>query len=452
MARRLPSKTDFDPAYREVSEDYTISISDLMTGLLMIFILVLILAVYTHTTMIQEKTGELERRSAELARKTKDLTEKEKELLKKDTRILEIEKVLSEKKEELRASQAALDGQKELLMKRQAELAALENELGIKKAELRKNEILLEETMRRQTILEEELKKKEATLFSQGVELDRKSEDLKRKEMELQAQRELLMEKNSRIREIEKALALQQKILEIQKTALDDNREKVEKFEALLKDRETTLADREKKITEETAVSRMLMDELALARARMKDQKEKIDRILGLRQTIISDLKASLTRVDESLRLEVDQETGSIRLSGDVLFDYNSSEIRQDFEYRLKLFFDVYIRVLFENSAFKPSLAEIIIEGHADPKGSYIYNLDLSQKRAFSVMRFFLEHSEPGIQKDLQRYVTAAGRSFSHTLKLADGTIDEGRSRRIEIKFRLKDDEALKELTAILGE
>ena len=38
-------------------------------------------------------------------------------------------------------------------------------------------------------------------------------------------------------------------------------------------------------------------------------------------------------------------------------------------------------------------VSEIIIEGHTDTNGSYIYNLELSQQRAFSVAKYCLTES-----------------------------------------------------------
>jgi chemotaxis protein MotB len=432
------------------NEDYSLCISDLMSALLMIFILVLILAVYTHQQMINERTESLKKQQIQLAEKEKSLNLQKLKLIEKDTRIQEIEKILNEKSKELDIKRDLVLEQERLLEKGRLELKLLVEEGEIKQAELRKNEILLEESKRKLSIMEQKLSEKEKEIFKQTNELTLKEKDLKRKEIQLQAQKELLNENSIRIKEFEQTLKEQQRVLKIQQIALEKNEKAAARAKEMLSAKEKLLNDQESQLQEQIKSNLMLKEELKTAQLLMKDQKTKIDLILGIRQDIIGDLKTRLSRIDDSLTLSVDSATGAIRLSGDVLFDYNSAEIKKEFEYRLKLFFDVYLRVLFENKRFRDSLAEIIIEGHADQSGSYMYNLDLSQKRAYAVLNFFLTKGPEDLREDFKKFVTASGRSFSHALKKSSGEIDSDKSRRIEVKFRLKDDKALMDLARIL--
>jgi chemotaxis protein MotB len=438
-------------------EDFSLCISDLMSALLMIFILVLILAVYTHQQMIRDRSAALEKQRIELAEKENSLNQQRIKLLEKDTRIQKIQKILDAKTVELNIKTDELEEKKRLVLEQEkllekgrSELAHLVEEGKIKQAELRKNEILLEESRRKLTIMKEQLTEKENKLFKQTRELSVKEKDLKKKEIELQAQKELLKEKNQRIREFEDTLKEQQRILKIQQLALTKNKEAALAAKKMLEEKEKLLNAQEKELKVQESSNETLKKELKAAQLLMSEQKNKIDLILGIRQDIIGDLKVRLGKIDDSLTLSVDPATGAIRLSGDVLFDYNSAEIKEEFEYRLKIFLDVYLRVLFENKRFRNSLAEIIIEGHADKKGSYMYNLDLSQRRAYAVMNFFLTKGPADLREDFKKYVTASGRSFSHVLKNKDGSVDDDKSRRIEVKFRLKDDKALMDLSRIL--
>ena len=52
----------------------------------------------------------------------------------------------------------------------------------------------------------------------------------------------------------------------------------------------------------------------------------------------------------------------------------------------------------------------------------------------------------------LQKIMTANGRSFSNPIYKEDGTIDMDASRRVEFKFRLKDEEMVEEMVRILNE
>lgn len=446
------------------NENFSLCISDLMSALLMIFILVLILAVYTHQQMIRQRTTALEKQRIELAIKENSLNQQRVKLLEKDTRIQKIQKVLDSKTIELNAKKDELNlkteelnekkrlviEQEKLLENGKKELAQLIDEGKIKQAELKKNEILLEESKRKLIIMKAQLSEKENKLFKQTKELSVKEKDLKKKEIELQAQRDLLKEKNERIREFEKTLKQQQKILKIQQIALTQNKKTALIAEKMLEEKKKLLNTQENELKVKESSNEILKKELKAAQFLMSEQKNKIDLILGIRQDIIGDLKTRLSKIDDTLTLSVDSATGAIRLSGDVLFDYNSAEIKQKFEYRLKIFLDVYLRVLFENKRFRNSLAEIIIEGHADKKGSYMYNLDLSQKRAYAVMNFFLTKGPADLRDDFKKYVTASGRSFSHVLTDKKGVVNDDKSRRIEVKFRLKDDKALMDLSRIL--
>ena len=47
--------------------------------------------------------------------------------------------------------------------------------------------------------------------------------------------------------------------------------------------------------------------------------------------------------------------------------------------------------------------------------------------------------------------LTVSGRSFSDPVYKADGTIDAAASRRVEINFRLKDEEMISEMMEILN-
>ncbi|WP_298057104.1 OmpA family protein, partial [uncultured Campylobacter sp.] len=88
----------------------------------------------------------------------------------------------------------------------------------------------------------------------------------------------------------------------------------------------------------------------------------------------------------------------------------------------------------------------IVIEGHTNSVGSYMYNLDLSQKRAYSVLDFIYSWNK---DKRLEHYLIASGRSFSD-LVMKNGKEDPDASRRIEIKFSISDKESMKEMQDLL--
>jgi chemotaxis protein MotB len=103
---------------------------------------------------------------------------------------------------------------------------------------------------------------------------------------------------------------------------------------------------------------------------------------------------------------------------------------------------------LVTNPKIKPHLERIIIEGHTDSDGGYLYNLDLSQKRAFAVMNYLLSLDFAKKYK-IKPLMIASGRAYLDAIKI-NGVEDKDASRRIEIKFRLKNEDAMHEIEKVL--
>ena len=105
---------------------------------------------------------------------------------------------------------------------------------------------------------------------------------------------------------------------------------------------------------------------------------------------------------------------------------------------------------LLDDKEIRKYIHGITIEGHTNSDGSYLSNLELSQQRALEVMQFLYESNT--INKDLlNKYVSSSGKSSSDLI-YKDGAEDKDASRRIEIKFIIKNEEAVKELQNYLGE
>lgn len=87
-----------------------------------------------------------------------------------------------------------------------------------------------------------------------------------------------------------------------------------------------------------------------------------------------------------------------------------------------------------------------------DTDSGYMYNLGLSQDRALSVVEYCLSDSSRAKSRknNCRSVITANGRSFSNPVYDADGKVNLTKSRRVEVKFRLKDEEMIQELQGIL--
>jgi len=183
----------------------------------------------------------------------------------------------------------------------------------------------------------------------------------------------------------------------------------------------------------------------------MKQQEKKINDLIGIKAQIIEELSAAFNDVD--LTVKIDNNTGSIAFASSVLFGYDNAEIKDSGEKFLNEFLPIYVNSIL-NDKFKDYVSEIIVEGYTDDKGGFVYNLELSQRRAFSVSKYCLEHPELFNEtidfEHLKSVLTTNGKSMSNLIKDENGNVDADASRRVEFKFRLKDDEMINEMKNIL--
>jgi len=140
-----------------------------------------------------------------------------------------------------------------------------------------------------------------------------------------------------------------------------------------------------------------------------------------------------------------------------VMFDYDKWEIKDEFKGILDEFFPKYINILLDRR-FRDRIAEIRIEGHTDSHGTYLYNVELSQKRTASVLRYLIEDpNSPYLQypkKDkaqIRFWVVAAGFSYGRTIDenfeftfLSSAPENQEQSRRVEFRIITKTEETVK--------
>ncbi|GGJ80686.1 outer membrane protein OmpA-like peptidoglycan-associated protein [Anoxybacillus voinovskiensis] len=170
----------------------------------------------------------------------------------------------------------------------------------------------------------------------------------------------------------------------------------------------------------------------------IQKQERELEYYRGIRKEIIAGLKQEFQK--KNLKIDVDSKTGAIKFQNDLLFDTNSDQIKPEFRRQLKMFIPIYFNILYKD--YGDHIAEIVVEGHTDDIGSYMYNLELSQKRAFSVVKYILsdEFGSFPYKEKVRMQITANGRSFSNLKYTKGKTVDRESSRRVEFKFRLKSD------------
>lgn len=248
-------------------------------------------------------------------------------------------------------------------------------------------------------------------------------------------------------------------------TELDASREELEASKAELETSKANLEASEeelrnslKELEEAYAQATMTQEELDAAyleideaKAELNATKSELQDIVGIRTDIIGELQNRFTNSS----MKVDPQTGSITFSSDVLFRYNSATLTEESKKTLTEIIPMYLGVLLQDN-FKPYIAEIIIEGHTDTDGDYQSNMTLSYNRANSVAKFCMNPNngltESQIEQ-LQKLMTVNGRSYSSPIyKDNSSEVDMAASRRVEIKFRLKEDEMINKITEVLNQ
>ena len=185
----------------------------------------------------------------------------------------------------------------------------------------------------------------------------------------------------------------------------------------------------------------------------IEEQQEQLDVILGVRKELIEALRAEFA--NSNYQITVDPQTGAIVFDSSLLFESGKYNLRKEGRVFLDTFLPQYFSVLLSDD-FSDYVAEVIVEGHTDTVGTYMYNLQLSQNRALAVAEYCLDEKNSSLTntelKVLRGLLTANGRSWSAPVYKDDGTVNLKASRRVEIKFRLKDDEMMEQLADILEE
>jgi chemotaxis protein MotB len=173
--------------------------------------------------------------------------------------------------------------------------------------------------------------------------------------------------------------------------------------------------------------------------------KVKIKNLTGIRIKVVSKLKETLGD-----SIQIDPKSGAIRFSSNILFNQGEYTLKSGAKKELSLILKKYIHTLLFDENIRDYIDNITIEGYTDTDGSYLYNLALSQKRALEVMKFL--YASDSQNKELySRYLSASGRSYADLIYRDNGEEDKDASRRIEIKFRIKNEKSIKELEKFLN-
>lgn len=179
-------------------------------------------------------------------------------------------------------------------------------------------------------------------------------------------------------------------------------------------------------------------------------KKEKVIEGFTMVKTKIIDQVIETFKINK-ISIDIDTSTGSIKIDEKLLFSTNESKLKPEGKEYLKKFIPIYVKLIILDDNIKKEISQVIIEGHTDDVGSYIFNMELSQRRAFEVLKYiYTEMDEFEGKEEFEKYVTANGKSKIDLIKDKYGNIDRDKSRRVEIKFKLKEEETIKKIRETL--
>lgn len=260
-------------------------------------------------------------------------------------------------------------------------------------------------------------------------------------------------EKQNELAGKEQELIIQSEELENEKLLVDEQGAKLNAQELKLSEQEdelnaqrATLLQQQEMLTKQSE----LLQELQVL---MGEQQQKLDNIIGIRAELVEALKNEFA--NSSLEIAVDEKTGAISMDSSILYSYNQATLKNTGKDFLSEFMPRYLKILLSDQ-YSSYISEVIIQGHTDTDGDYMSNLKLSQERAYSVASYCL-NKKNGFLDDkqieaLEKVLSTEGKSYSNPILKPNGEVDAESSRRVEILFRLRDEEMIQEMIEIMNQ
>lgn len=149
----------------------------------------------------------------------------------------------------------------------------------------------------------------------------------------------------------------------------------------------------------------------------------------------------------ENIYADIDKMTGDLKISDVELFELNSYVLSDNGKKLLDKLAPIYINSIFADKELAGQIQYIIIQGHTDSQmfagitskdEQFLRNMDLSLKRANAVAEYMFKTNYNKAYADrLRKIIVVEGKSFNEPV-LVNGVEDYARSRRVELKLKVK--------------
>ncbi|UJR87022.1 OmpA family protein [Sandaracinus amylolyticus] len=185
-------------------------------------------------------------------------------------------------------------------------------------------------------------------------------------------------------------------------------------LEQIARSRGATLQERERALAEQQSI-------VAQQEATLAEQQQALERSEQARMEAEQRAQDSMQRLRELAAVRQEREETIITLSGEVIFETDSANLRSTARERLLAVADA-LRAAPDRLA--------VIEGHTDSRGSDSYNMQLSQRRADAVREYLIGEGVPAAR------LQAVGRGESEPVDSNDSAEGRANNRRVEIHLQ----------------
>lgn len=188
---------------------------------------------------------------------------------------------------------------------------------------------------------------------------------------------------------------------------------------------------------------------LFLALARIQGERAAVDRTRAIAKEAIqagdAAMDAAVAAMGDS-SVAYDPRTRTLTVRDEVLFSFGSSTLRSEAKALISQVAQRFLPSLLGDTTVARYVDAVVVEGHTDTVGTYLTNLDLSQRRAQSVLTAIVRETEGmPIAERVRSLLVASGRSEVEAAALGSRYSDV-QARRIVIRVRLRETELLRSI------
>lgn len=148
------------------------------------------------------------------------------------------------------------------------------------------------------------------------------------------------------------------------------------------------------------------------------------------------------------IKVDMDKMTGDLKISDVELFELSDWKLSPKGKKLLDKLAPIYINSIFADKELSNEIQYIIIQGHTDSQTfagvkskdeQFLKNMDLSLKRANAVAEYiFKTNYDKKYSDQFRKLVVVEGKSYNEPV-IVNGKEDFDKSRRVELKLKVKD-------------